>query len=159
MQNENYIEILKQGLVKKISLLDEIIIKNVQQKQMLADAELDPDDLDGNMKEKAVLIEQLAALDSGFEQVYDRVKEQLMNHKMQYAQDIKVMQRYITEVIDKSTSIQSQEQRNKELILQKFSTVKQQIREVKSSKKAVNQYYSNMMKMNYVDPQFMDSKK
>ena len=98
-------------------------------------------------------------LDQGFEQVYERVKEELLQNRAAYAADIAVMQRYISEIMEKSTQVQTQEQRNKDLILTKFSTVKKQIREVKSSKKAVSQYYKNMMKLNYVDPQFLDNKK
>lgn len=159
MQSDNYIEILKQGLEKKIHILDDILTLNQSQKQLLNDPELNPDDFDENITSKAQLIEELVALDQGFEQVYARVREQLMDHKAEYKADIKLMQKYISQIMEKSNAIQVQERHNHELAAKKFSTVKQQIREVKSSTKAVNQYYSNMMKMNYVDPQFMDSKK
>lgn len=159
MQNKDYIAILKQGLEKKILILDQIISKNFIQKQLLADPELTPDEFEKNLTEKAELVEQLIALDRGFEQVYARVKEELTKNRSLYASDIALMQKYITEIMEKSTQVQTQEQRNRELILQKFSTVRKQIREVKTSKKAVNQYYRNMMKLNYVDPQFLDDKK
>ena len=42
---------------------------------------------------------------------------------------------------------------------QKFTEVKKQVREIRSSQKVVNQYYRNMMKTNYIDPQFLDNKK
>ncbi len=159
MQRNDYIAVLKQGLAKKVQILDRIIVKNTLQKQLLADPELPPDDLEQNLAEKAELVEQLIELDQGFEQVYERVKEELLQNRAAYAADIAVMQRYISEIMEKSTQVQTQEQRNKDLILTKFSTVKKQIREVKSSKKAVSQYYKNMMKLNYVDPQFLDNKK
>lgn len=159
MQNKDYIAVLKQGLEKKILILDQIISKNFIQKQLLADPELTPDEFEKNLTEKAELVEQLIALDRGFEQVYDRVKEELAQNRSLYVSDIALMQKYITEIMEKSTQVQTQEQRNRELILQKFSTVRKQIREVKTSKKAVNQYYRNMMKLNYVDPQFLDDKK
>ena len=159
MQNKDYIAVLKQGLEKKIVILEQIISKNFIQKQLLADPELTPDEFEKNLTEKAELVEQLIALDRGFEQVYDRVREELTLNRSLYASDIALMQKYITEIMEKSTQVQAQEQRNRELILQKFSTVRKQIREVKTSKKAVNQYYRNMMKLNYVDPQFLDDKK
>lgn len=159
MQNKEYIAVLKQGLEKKIQILDQIVSKNFIQKQLLADPELTPDEFDKNLTEKAELVEQLIALDQGFEQVYARVKEELSQNRSMYATDIAQMQKYITTIMEKSTQVQTQEQRNKELIIQKFATVKKQIREVKTSKNAVNQYYRNMMKMNYVDPQFLDDKK
>lgn len=159
MENKNYIEVLKQSLAKKITILDTIISLNTRQKQLLDDPELDPDELDENLNQKADLIEQLNALDDGFEQVYERVSEILVNQRELYKEDIQTMKSAITMITEKSTTIQSQEQRNKKLIQKKFSTVKKQIREVKSSQKAVNQYYNSMMKTNYVDPQFMDNKK
>ena len=56
-------------------------------------------------------------------------------------------------------SAQAEEARNKQLIEKKFASVKKQIREVKSSQKAVNTYYQNMMKNVYLDSQFLDRKK
>lgn len=159
MQNNDYIAVLKQGLEKKIQILDQIVSKNFIQKQLLADPELTPTEFEKNITEKAELVEQLIELDRGFEQVYARVKEELMQNRSLYAADIAQMQKYIATIMEKSTQVQAQEQRNKELIIQKFASVKKQIREVKSSKNAVDQYYRNMMKLNYVDPQFLDNKK
>ena len=58
-----------------------------------------------------------------------------------------------------SNSIQVEEQRNYKLAQKKFSDVKKQIREVKTSQNAVQQYYRNMTRVNYIDPQFLDDKK
>lgn len=158
MKNQ-YIAVLQQGLIKKVSLLDQIIVKNTLQKQLLSDPELDPDVLEENLNQKAELVDALVELDKGFEQVYERIREELSKNRMEYRTEIATMKEYITQITEKSTQIQVQEQRNKELMQQKFTTVKKQIREVKSNQKVVNQYYQNMMKLNYVDPQFMDNKK
>ena len=48
---------------------------------------------------------------------------------------------------------------NKALMQEKFAAVKRQVREVRQSQKVVNQYYRNMMKTNFIDPQFTDKKK
>ena len=159
MQNKDYITALKQGLEKKIQILDKIIEENALQRQLLADPELDPDDFEKNLNDKAALVEQLTMLDDGFDAVYERVREELQQNRAAYAVDITCMQKYISTIMEKSTQIQTEEQRNRELVVQKFASVKKQIREVKSSHKAVNEYYQNMMKLNYVEPQFMDNKK
>ena len=159
MQNKDYIAALKQGLEKKIQILDKIIQANAVQRQLLADPELDPDDFEKNLNDKAALVEQLTMLDDGFDSVSERVREELQQNREAYAADIPRMQNYISVIMEKSTQIQTEEQRNRELAVQKFASVKKQIREVKSSHKAVNEYYQNMMKLNYVDPQFMDNKK
>lgn len=159
MSEKDYIAVLKQSLAKKVEILDTICALNVEQKRMLEDPELMPEELEENFRAKGELVDQLVALDEGFEQVYDRVKEALTHHKEQYASDILQMQKDISRITERSADIRAQEQRNKSLMEQKFATVKKQVREVKNSKQAVNSYYKNMMKMNYVDPQFMDNKK
>ena len=69
------------------------------------------------------------------------------------------VQELIRDITAASSSIQAEEQRNYQLAQRKFSDVKKQIREVKSSQSAVQQYYKNMTKVNYIDAQFMDDKK
>ena len=55
--------------------------------------------------------------------------------------------------------IQAQEARNKDLMVRKFTFVRETAKTVRTNAKIANQYYKNMMKLNYVDPQFMDNKK
>lgn len=158
MEN-TYILILEQDLKKKNLILDKIMIANQKQRDALEDPNLDPEDFDKIVEEKAGLIEQLEQLDIGFEQVYHRVRDELQDNKEAYKEDIALMQKLIRELTEKSATIQTQEMRNKDLMTQKFSAIKKQVREIRSSQKIVNQYYRNMMKANYVDPQFMDNKK
>ncbi len=159
MEHRNYINILLQDLRKKNLVLDQIIEANLKQRDALEDPNLDPDDFDTIVEHKAKLIEQLEQLDDGFEQIYARVREELMTNKAQYAGEIKEMQALIRQLTDKSASIETQEQRNKAMMTQKFAKVRKQVREIRSSQKVVNQYYQNMMKTNYIDPQFLDNKK
>lgn len=157
--SENYIAVLKQSLKKKLELLDTIAALNVLQKQMLEDPELEPEELEQNIDRKAELIEQLTALDEGFEQIYGRVRDELSGSREQYAGDIRQMKSDIALIMDRNATIQSQEKRNRALAEKKFSTVRKQVREVKQSRKAVSTYYHNMMNTNFVDPQYMDNKK
>ncbi len=159
MTSNNYIMILLQDLKKKNHVLDRIISANQMQKDALEDPNLDPEDFDKIVEEKSRLIEELDQLDSGFEQIYARVREELQENKELYKEEIRQMQALIRELTDKSATIQTGELRNKELMQKKFAEVKKQVREIRSSQKIVNQYYQNMMKTNYVDPQFMDNKK
>lgn len=159
MQNKDYVAVLRQGLEKKIQILDQLLKKSAHQRELLADPQLEPEEFEASINEKAALIDKLTAIDSGFEQVYERVRDEIQEHRGDYAADIAQMQDYIAKIMEKSTQVQTEEKRNRELILKKFADVKKQIREVKSGKKAVDQYYQNMMKLNYVEPQFMDNKK
>ena len=156
---ENYLLIMIQSLKKKIQVLDCIIDANDRQKIGLEDPALDPDDFDKIVEEKAKYIEHLDLLDQGFDKLFERVKDQLNDNRELYKDDIKEMQKLITTVTEKSNKIQVQEARNKELMTQKFAKVHKQARDVRASQQAVNQYYQNMKKINYIDPQFMDNKK
>lgn len=159
MPENSYVAAVKQGLAKKVEILNTLSALNMEQKSLLENPEVDPDDLERNIQAKAELVDALSLLDDGFEQVYERLKERLSAHCEDYATDIREMQQLIRQIMEQSTSIQSQEQRNKALMERKFAHVKKQIREVKNSRTAVQSYYQNMMKVNYIDPQFMDDKK
>jgi flagellar biosynthesis/type III secretory pathway chaperone len=157
--NKLYLTILMESLQKKIRILDQIILADQEQREALEDPNLDPDDFDRIVEKKAEFIDQLEQLDAGFEEVFARVKEELDGNREQYKEQIHIMQDLIRKITDKSLLIQKQEAQNKELMEKKFTAVRSQAREVRKSQKIVNQYYKNMMKNNYNDPQFLDNKK
>ena len=111
------------------------------------------------MEEKAKQIEQLELLDAGFQEVYDKIKADLQTNQQEYREEIAEMQEYIRRLTDKSATIQAQEARNKDLMTQKFASVRKQVKEVRKSQKVVNQYYKSMMKSGYMETQFTDNKK
>lgn len=156
---DTYVDIMIQSLEKKIQVLDRIIELNVAQKQALEDPRAEIEQFDKTVEEKAQLIEQMQQLDSGFEKLYARVQEELQNNREAYVQQIKTMQSDIRRITDKSMEIQAQEARNRDLMVRKFAYVKEKAKNVRTNSKAASQYYRNMMKLNYVDPQFMDNKK
>ena len=159
MSNKDYITILAESLKKKNAVLDEVQKANEEQKQILTDENLTPDDFQKTLDKKSELIGQLNQLDEGFEQIYEKVREEMQNHMEQYANQIHQMQEEIQKITDKTVAIQAEELRNKQLIENKFSSIKKQIREVKSSQKAVNTYYRNMMNRDVMGSQFLDRKK
>lgn len=159
MPQEDYVTILVESLQKKNKILDQIRAANEEQRVLLADETLGPDAFEKTVDKKAELIEALNQLDAGFEQIYERVRPEIEQNMDKYADRIREMQQMITEIVEKTMSAQAEEARNKRLIEAKFSSVKKQIREVKSSQKAVNTYYQNMMKTGFIDSQFLDRKK
>lgn len=159
MEKNNYMQIMLQSLKKKSQILDEIIQLNQRQKEELENPSLDPEDFDKTFAEKAKLIEAIEALDAGFQELFERVREELNENREAHTEEIAQMQNYIRKITDKSADIQAQESRNKDLMQQKFSSIRKQVKEVRKSQKVVNQYYKNMMKTNFVEPQFTDKKK
>lgn len=159
MPEKNYLQIMEQSLKKKLAILNRIRLKNEEQRVLLLDENLTPDDFEKNVEEKGELIEQLELLDNGFEEIYARLEETLQLNKEKYREEIRKLQEQIRQITAAGNSIQAEEKRNYTLAQQKFSFVKKQVREIKSSHKAVNEYYRMMTKTNYVDAQFLDNKK
>lgn len=159
-ENKSFVIMLRESLEKKVSVLKSIVRMNEEQKEILLDPASAPEALEQNLSRKGGLIKELTELDSGFEQVYARVKEAFTKDgKEAYRDEIHKMQDLIRQITDLSTSIQAEEERNKDRAEKRFSTVRQQAERINKSQKAVSSYYQNMMKLNSVDPQFMDSKK
>ena len=159
MEKRDYIPIMIQSLKKKNQVLDSIIRINQKQREELENPALDPDDFEKTFEEKATFIDELNKLDDGFQELFDHVKDELDKNREAHREEIAQMQELIRMLTDKSADIQAQEARNKELMQQKFQTVRRQVKEVRKSQQVVNQYYRNMMKSGYLEPQFTDKKK
>ena len=158
MQN-TYVDVMIQSLQKKVKVLEEIKKQNIKQKEVLEDDRAEVEAFDEIVEAKSALIEQTMQLDSGFDKLFERVKEELNTNKESYADKIKTMQSLIRQVTDLSMELQTQEARNKELMTRKFVSVRERAKVVRTNTKAVSQYYQNMMQLNVIDPQFMDNKK
>lgn len=157
--SEQYLDILEQSLQRKEEALDEIIAKNEEQKAILNAEEFDADAFDGNTEEKGALIDKLNLLDSGFEKVYERVKEELTDNKEMYAEQIKRLQELIRRITEKSVFIQTTEQHNRKLVEAKFRKEREKIQLGKNSMKVAKQYYNNMNGLSASGPCFLDDKK
>lgn len=156
---QTYVDIMIQSLEKKIKVLEEVKNQNILQKELLEDDKSEADAFDATVEKKAALIEQIMQLDSGFDKLFDRVKEELNNNREAYAEKIKKMQSLIRKVTDLSMEVQAQEARNKDLMTRKFAFIRDTAKTVRTNTKAASQYYQNMMQLNVIDPQFMDNKK
>lgn len=159
MAEEQYIAILIDSLEKKIQVLNEIKDVNKRQKSILKSTMSTPDDLDESLKDKDELIDSLTALDNGFESLFSNVKDEIENHKSAHKDEIKKMQNLIREITDLSVEVQREEQENKALADKKFATIRGEVKKVRTSQKAVTNYYKAAGKIDYNTPQFYDSKK
>ncbi len=160
MENKNsYITILMESLRKKSTILDEILCKNAEQREILTGQELDEAALQSNMEEKEHWIKELTLLDRGFNSIYEKVKEDLLNHKEKYALEIKCMQTLIKEITDKSMDIQVGEKRNRDLMAAHYSRMRTKIRQAKVGKDVATNYYKTMNNLDFSTPQFLDKKK
>ena len=159
MPNESYVAVLEDSLKKKVDILRQLQLLCQEQSDILDDEDMTPEMFEDNVAKKGSLITKLESMDEGFEQLYGRVKQELSSNREQYKDCILHMQELIRDITDRSVQIEVMEARNKDKVQRRFGSIRAQIREVRHSGKAVSNYYQNMMKMNTVDPQFMDSKK
>ena len=155
----DYISIMVQSLQKKLEVLNGIIEKNVEQRQILEQEELDTDAFEQNIKLKSDLVDQIEFLDDGFEELYGRVKSLIETEKQEHKEEIQLMKQLITGITEKSVTIQSQEARNRKLVEQRFSQERKKVRSMRNTSTVANQYYKNMSRLNVVDAQLMDKKK
>lgn len=155
---ENYISVMADGLEKKIRLLEMISEKNAIQRTILESDKLDLDEFDKTVEDKGQLVDELVALDSGFEVVYNRVKTELADNKGLYTEPIKQLQKLIAQVTELSVKVQTEEAHNKELVASRFGKLRDSIKETKKNSKAVTNYYKNMTRYDS-SPQFLDRKK
>ena len=156
---DNYLSVLEDSLKKKLQILDELTDYTMQQQELLKVEELDYEAFDRLVDQKDPLIQRIMELDQGFETVYDRIKEQLLGNKEQYAAQIRALQSLIGELTDKSVKLQTMEQRNKSAVEQQFRKSREKIRQGRQNKQAALNYYKNMNNANYVPPQVLDDKK
>ena len=156
---EQYLRSLISGMEEKKECLEALIEKTGLQADIVQPDSVDWDAFDRLVDEKDELIDRLDALDDGFQQVFDRIKPELEGKKGIYRDHIKKLQALISEVTDLSTSLISEEQKNKGLISEKFAAEKKRISTSKTTSKAAASYYTSMNQINLIDPQLMDKKK
>ena len=137
---ENYLSVLEESLRKKLQILDELTSYTMAQQDLLKAEELDYDAFDQLVEKKDPLVQMIMELDQGFETVYDRIKEQLLEHKELYAVQIRTLQNLISELTDKSVKLQAMEQRNKTAVEQQFRKSREKIRQGRQNKQAALNY-------------------
>ncbi len=157
MANE-YIVMMIDSLDKKNKHLDEIMMLTEKQTSILSSENIDWEAFNEVIDKKDIIIENINKMDEGFDKLFLRVKEQLADNKLQYAEDISKMQNLIKKISEKSMQIEVTEKRNKALIEKRVNESKQVIKQGKLGNKAAAQYYQKMSKLNTVDPQMMDKK-
>lgn len=157
--NQSGAQILLQSLEKKTLLLDKMIQQNSVQEEILKADDLDMDAFDEAINKQGSYLEELDKLDQGFEAVYDRVRQELIQDKERYRAEITRMKELIQQITDKIVTLNAGNMRNKVLAENQFKKKRISIGTGASKNRAARNYYNNMNNLNYVSPQFYDSKK
>ena len=159
MEKNQYVNILIDSLLQKRTILEEILQLNEEQGKLIKYETFDLEAFDRIVTEKAKRIEKLESLDDGFEMIYDKTKNDLIQCREQYKNEIKEMQDLIARITDLNMRIQASEERNKTGIEAYFKYTRSTYQQARATTKAASAYYSAMSRLNNVDPQLMDRKK
>lgn len=158
MGADNYLQMMIDSLGKKKSILKKIKQLNVEQDEILSASDFDEDGFQNNMETKGNCIDELNALDEGFQSLYNRVREELEERRDNYKSEILEMKQLIKDVTEMGATIQAQESRNRIKVEAKFRQIRRDTQTARRSATMANTYYQNMNKLS-TEPQFMDKKK
>ena len=153
-----YMDMLVECLEKKNQILDNLKRLNKKQTELIQDENFSLNEFDKCVEEKGILIDNILKLDSGFEGLYNKVGKTVAANPSEYKEQLSKMQKLITEITEKSVSIQAEEERNKALIESRFKREKTRIKSGRSQSRVAMDYYNSMNKLNHVDSQFWDKK-
>lgn len=155
---KKYLQILDESLDKKINILSEIEKLSREQSDMITGMAAF-EEIDANMDAKMELINQINRMDDGFTAMYENIKTELDDKKEEYSDEIGLLKSKITTVMEKSTSIEAIEARNKAAMEQRFASEHRANSDRISAASAVRDYYNVANRLNVITPQFLDSKK
>lgn len=159
-QNQTYILILRDSLVNKKRILNNLIELTEHQIDIVKTGKPEIEEFDNIMDAKDRQIEMLNMLDDGFQNVYNNVKTELLLEPARFKELLKEIQQLISESIELGTRLESLELSNKEYIESFISKKKLEIKEFKASNNTAANYYKNMMNQHTTEKSyFMDKKK
>jgi len=154
-----YLKILEESLEKKLQLMAEIQGYSLRQQKIFQSPDVNLEEFDKCVDKKGELLEELVALDNGFEALYRDVEQELQNNRQKYAEQIRRLQELVTRVTEESVTIQAQEARNKKLVEDYFRKERVDIAQNRRNSKAVYDYYKSVSGAAYTKSQFYDNKK
>ncbi len=156
---KQYLDMLSESLKEKSGLLDSLLEATKAQDQLLSAEELDMEAFDQLVNAKDEDVNRLIRLDEGFENLYQKLKENLEAGKDQYKSQIKELQELIREVTEKGLQVEAQEKRNKARLEFHIKNEKNRIQRGRSTSRAAMNYYESMNRLGVNTPQFMDNRK
>ena len=155
----NYLELMKDSLVKKGKILTTILELTKEQEQLLGSEYFDDEAFDALITEKSILIEEINKLDEGFELTYKRIEDKIKAKPSHYRESIEKLQEIIRTLVDKGVEVETLERRNQIKFDMNISKSKEKIRSYNLNSNAVTKYYSNMSGNIGEGTYFVDKKK
>lgn len=157
--NDTYIAMLKDILLQKKKVTEEILWVTLEQETALAPELEDMERFDALMEKKEPLLTKLEQLDEGFADIYAKVQATLTGQKENYKEAILELQKLITEITDISVKIQALEERNRRMFETYLLGRKQQLRTAKKNSRTADAYSKTMAGSPQGESVFLDKRK
>jgi flagellar biosynthesis/type III secretory pathway chaperone len=154
-----YIQLMAETLKKKDVILNRLLELTQSQEEIISADPFNEDEFLQIIARKEDQIQTLTKLDTGFEQLYVSVGDELASGKEKYASDIAVLKEYIIRITDLSVRLQTMEKRNKAKLEVLLSTKRKNIKGARISNQTAANYYKTMAKQQEAQSYFYDKKK
>lgn len=155
----NELQMLIESLKKKIGIMDNILLASKEQEKLANSTEFDSERFDELFDQKDVLLKEMGELDQGFDATFSRIRDELLDNKEKYRDEILQLQQLIRATVDHGAEIAATESRTKDSLGNVMKRQKQDLAKRKVSSKTVMDYYKTSSQLNHVEPFFMDQKK
>ena len=157
--SDTYIAMLKDILLQKKKVTEEILWVTLEQETALAPELEDMERFDTLMEKKEPLLTKLEQLDEGFADIYAKVQVTLNTQKEAYKEEILELQKLITEITDISVKIQTLEERNRRMFENYLLGRRQQFKTAKKNSRTADAYSKTMTGTSQGESLFLDKKK
>ena len=135
------------SLNKKEKLLDEILERNKAQYDLIKDKQYEEVDWTAfnlRVTEKDIAIDKIIEIDDGFDETYKLIKDEVTADRGKYRDKVIILQKIISRLTDKGVSIQTGEERNRQIIDNIFSKTRQEIKKQRTGLNVASTYYKTM---------------
>lgn len=139
--------------------MDNILLASKEQEKLANSTEFDSERFDELFDQKDVLLKEMGELDQGFDATFSRIRDELLDNKEKYRDEILQLQQLIRATVDHGAEIAATESRTKDSLGNVMKRQKQDLAKRKVSSKTVMDYYKSSSQLNHVEPFFMDQKK
>jgi len=154
-----YIQLLADVLKKKLEVLSRLVSLTEQQEKMITSDFFEDDQFLQTVTLKEEQLQNLSKLDTGFEQLYEGVKDELVVNKENYMTEIALLKEQILSVTDMSVKLQAMEKRNKSKLEFLFVKKRKDLKNSRISSQTATNYYKTMANQHEVQSFFYDKKK
>lgn len=157
--NKTYLNVLSDTVLKKENLIETLLLDTIKQAGCFQQGEFDEETFYKLYEEKVELLKQIELLDDGFLSLFERIRDEIISNRQEYAEEIQNLQQCIKRITEKGFQLQRLEKDNKLKFDRMIQEQRSKIKEYNISKKSAAAYYNNMMKQFSGESVFYTQKK